>query len=127
LKELFPGRTIVQVYSENVNRGGGGLNCITQQQPASATFARACGWAKVKVDVDVTPLYVHAAGHAQLGAVSRLNRFGQDIYLERLSSTDTRVQVRVAGSSRMSGEVGWVESAAIESAGEKCPGVYARN
>ena len=31
---LFPGRRIVQVYIENVIRGGGGMNCITQQQPA---------------------------------------------------------------------------------------------
>ena len=31
---LFPGRRIVQVHIENVIRGGGGMNCITQQQPA---------------------------------------------------------------------------------------------
>ena len=31
---LFPGRRIVQVQIENVVRGGGGMNCITQQQPA---------------------------------------------------------------------------------------------
>jgi agmatine deiminase len=34
LRKLFPGREIARVYSENVNRGGGGMNCITQQQPA---------------------------------------------------------------------------------------------
>jgi agmatine deiminase len=120
MKVLFPGREIAQVYSENVNRGGGGLNCITQQQPASAAFAATCGWAKVKVDVTVTPLYAAHAGDVQIGQVPRLNPSGQDIYLERLSSTDTRVQVRVSGRSRLDGEVGWVDKDAIESAGERC-------
>ena len=127
LAALFPGRRIVQVYSENVNRGGGGLNCITQQQPASGAFAQQCGWAKVKVDVGVTPLYVRSEGDARLGAVARLNRFGQDIYLERLESEATRVQVRVAERSPLDGEIGWVERDAIESAGEKCPAVYSRD
>ena len=127
LQRLFPGREVVQVYSENVNRGGGGMNCITQQQPASASFARECGWAKVKVDVSVTPLYAGPYGDARFADVSRLNRWGQDIYLERLSSTETRVQVRVSGPSRLDGEIGWVELSAIESAGEKCPSVSARD
>jgi agmatine deiminase len=35
LKRLFPGRRIVPIHSENVNRGGGGMNCITQQEPRS--------------------------------------------------------------------------------------------
>jgi Porphyromonas-type peptidyl-arginine deiminase len=76
LRTLFPGRQIVQVYSENVNRGGGGLNCITQQQPASAAFAQTCGWAKVKVDVNVTAFYADPEGSVDVGTVSRLNRFG---------------------------------------------------
>ena len=36
LKRLFPGRRIVPIHSENVNRGGGGMNCITQQEPRSS-------------------------------------------------------------------------------------------
>jgi len=36
LKALFPDRKVVPVFSENVNRGGGGMNCITQQQPAAS-------------------------------------------------------------------------------------------
>ncbi len=35
LAELFPGRKIVQINAENINLGGGGIHCITQQQPAS--------------------------------------------------------------------------------------------
>lgn len=127
LQRLFPGRKIVQVYSENVNRGGGGMNCITQQQPASATFARMCGWAKVRVDVPVATLYASQFGHSVVGAVSRLTKSGGDIYLERLSSSGNRIQVRVVGRSALNGEIGWVDGDDIESAGEKCPGVYSRN
>ena len=127
LRELFPGREIVQVYSENVNRGGGGMNCITQQQPASATFARLCGWAKVQVDAQVATLYAAPIGQHALGTVPRLTRSGGDIYLQRLSSSGKRVQVRVVGAPRLHGEVGWVDEEDIESAGEKCPAVYSRN
>jgi hypothetical protein len=81
----------------------------------------------VKVDVGVTPLYVRSEGDARLADVARLNRFGQDIYLERLESEPTRVQVRVVGRSPLDGEIGWVEREAIESAGERCPAVYSRN
>jgi Porphyromonas-type peptidyl-arginine deiminase len=41
LHQLFPEREIVAIHSENINRGGGGMNCITQQQPASTTSAGA--------------------------------------------------------------------------------------
>ena len=127
IRRLFPGREVVQAYSENVNRGGGGFNCITQQQPASASFAAACGWARVTVDAGVAALYAAPAGAAEVGRVPRLNRVGQDVYVERLASAGTRVQVRVSGSSPLDGEVGWVEESAIESAGEKCQSVYARD
>jgi agmatine deiminase len=127
LKRLFPGREIVQISSDNVIRGGGGMNCITQQQPASARFADACGWAKVKVDVGQTPLYAGPRGSSTLGTVSRLSRRGTDIYLERLSSSQDRVLVRVEGPSRFDGPVGWVDAKSIESAGEKCPSVYSSN
>ena len=100
LKRLFPGREIVQAYSENVNRGGGGFNCITQQQPASAVFAEACGWAKGQGRGRAVPLYAEPAGAVQVGRVTRLNRFEQDIYLERLDMADARVQVRVSGPPR---------------------------
>jgi agmatine deiminase len=40
LKRLFPGRDIVPIHSENVNRGGGGMNCITQQEPVSSSTTR---------------------------------------------------------------------------------------
>ncbi len=126
LKELFPGREIAQVYADNVNRGGGGMNCITQQQPASAKFARMCGWAKVQVDAQATTLYVEPSGEAALGGVPRLSRFG-DVYLRRLSSSGKRVQVRVVGTVKLNGEIGWVEEDDIESAGEKCPAVYSPN
>ncbi len=124
LENLFPGREIAQVHIENVVRGGGGMNCITQQQPASRRFVRRCGWAKVKVDVETTALYVHSTGRATLGVVPRLTRSGDDVYLERLFSSDRRVRVRVVGDGGLDGEVGWVDENDIESAGEKCPNVY---
>jgi agmatine deiminase len=127
LKSLFPGRRIVQVYPENVIRGGGGMNCITQQQPASATFAGQCAWAKVQMAASWTTLYTSAAGSAALGIVTRITRSGADVYLERLASSNRRIKVRVHGPSPLDGRVGWVEAHDIESAGEKCPEVYLRN
>jgi hypothetical protein len=120
LKRAFPGREVVAVYSENVNRGGGGMNCITQQQPASAKFAENCGWAKVRVDAGATTLFVGPTGGAALGVVPRLARSG-DVYLERLSTSRGRVNVRVFGKT------GWVDSSDIESAGERCPAAYSLN
>ncbi|MFY7883034.1 MAG: agmatine deiminase family protein [Fimbriimonas sp.] len=35
LKRMFPTRTIVAIDVEAVNWGGGGIHCITQQQPKS--------------------------------------------------------------------------------------------
>ena len=120
LERVFPGRKIVQAYSENVNRGGGGFNCITQQQPASAGFAEVCRWAKVKVGVELVTVHAGPAGAERIGDVSRLSRFGRDIYLERLTSPGDRVEVRVSGETPLDGEVGWIDAAAIETAGEKC-------
>lgn len=127
LRELFPGREIVQLSPENVVRGGGGMNCITQQQPASSEFARACGWAKVTVDEQITNLYERSSGRSVVGRVPRLTRSGGDIYLERLSSSGGRVKVRVVGACDLDRRVGWVDADEIESAGEKCPGVYSPN
>ncbi len=122
LREVFPGREIVQVYSENVNRGGGGMNCITQQQPASARFAQKCGWAKVQVAAGVTTLFAGATGGAALGSVPRLG-----VYLKRLAASEKRVRVEVVGASRLDGRIGWVDEDDVESAGEKCPAVYSLN
>jgi hypothetical protein len=72
-------------------------------------------------------LYAGPEGNMQIAEVARLNRFNQDIYLERLSSTATRVQVRVVGPIALDGETGWIDKDAIESAGEKCMGVYSLN
>ena len=91
LKELFPGREVAQVYTENVNRGGGGMNCITQQQPASAKFAQNCGWAKVQVGAQSAALYAEPTGDAALGSVPRVTTSGGDIYLKRLFSWGNRV------------------------------------
>jgi agmatine deiminase len=33
LQELFPGRRITQVSIDNIALGGGGIHCITQQEP----------------------------------------------------------------------------------------------
>ena len=34
LQRLFPDRRIVQINPLEVNRSGGGMHCITQQQPS---------------------------------------------------------------------------------------------
>ncbi|RBB94355.1 agmatine deiminase family protein, partial [Pseudomonas sp. MWU12-2115] len=34
LRELFPGREVVQLDIDAVAAGGGGIHCTTQQQPA---------------------------------------------------------------------------------------------
>ena len=86
-----------------------------------------CGWAKVQIDAQIATLYAGPFGPSALGTVPRLTRSRGDIYLERLSSSEKRVQVRVVGATRLHGEVGWVDEEAIESAGEKCPAVYSRN
>jgi hypothetical protein len=127
LRRTFPGREIVQVHIENVVRGGGGMNCITQQQPASAQFARRCGWAKVEVDGPEATLYSGPSGTHSLGTVPRLSPSGHDVYLERLTTAGRRVKVRVVGACRLGGRIGWVDEDQIESAGEKCPAVYSLN
>jgi agmatine deiminase len=124
LKELFPGREVAQVYSENINRGGGGMNCITQQQPASARFARQCGWAKVQVATQSATLYATPTGAAALGGVPRLTISGAEIYLKRLSSWGKRALVLVVGECAFNGKVGWIDEDDVESAGEKCLNVY---
>ena len=99
------------------------MNCITQQQPASGRFAEACGWSKVTVAAQVANLYSSPIGGGILGSVRRLSSSGRDVYLERLSTLGRRVRVRVSPG----GEVGWIDQDALESAGERCPGVYTLN
>lgn len=33
-EQLFPGREIIQIYTLSINRGGGGIHCMTHEQPA---------------------------------------------------------------------------------------------
>jgi agmatine deiminase len=127
LEEVFPGRKIEQVYAENINRGGGGMNCITQQQPASVKFTKRCGWAKVQVAAQTATLYAAPTGDAQWGSVPRLARSGDDIYLKRISSWGKRVLILVVGASHLNGRIGWIDEDEIESAGEKCMDVYSPN
>ena len=35
MRRLFPGREIIQIDAENLNFGGGGMHCATQEQPAA--------------------------------------------------------------------------------------------
>ncbi|MBF0441799.1 MAG: agmatine deiminase family protein [Oligoflexales bacterium] len=39
LREVFPGRNIIQLDAEAFNHGGGGIHCNTQQEPASMGFS----------------------------------------------------------------------------------------
>lgn len=34
-KQLFPNRQVIQIYSRTVNRGGGGIHCMTHELPVS--------------------------------------------------------------------------------------------
>jgi agmatine deiminase len=120
LRQAFPGRDVVQVDIENVNRGGGGMNCITQQQPASAPFVESCGWAKVKVDATQATLYTMPRGGAVVATVTRLDADGDDVYLRTRSRVADRIEVQVTGASERSGTIGWIDAATIESAGERC-------
>jgi len=62
-----------------------------------------------------------------LGRVSRLTGSGGDIYLKRLFPAGKRVLVQIVGESSLEGRTGWVDEDDIESAGEKCAGVYSPN
>jgi agmatine deiminase len=37
LQQAFPHRKIIQIDAEPLNHGGGGIHCITQQQPKGRT------------------------------------------------------------------------------------------
>jgi hypothetical protein len=58
-----------------------------------------------------------------LGSVRRLTSGGSDVYLERLSTFGRRARVRVSPGS----QAGWIDQDDLESAGERCPGVYTLN
>jgi hypothetical protein len=127
IRTAFPGRKLVQIDIANVNRGGGGMNCITQQQPASSRFDDRCGWSRVRVDSQVAKLYAAPVGGASVGVIARLTRYDEDIYLRRLASLGNRVRVRIDAPTSQDGMIAWVDAHDIESAGEKCPGVYSLN
>ena len=40
VQELFPDRHIVQIFINNIAVGGGGIHCITQQEPAAQDIHR---------------------------------------------------------------------------------------
>ena len=119
IRSAFPERKIVRIDIENVNRGGGGINCITQQQPASARFVEACASMKVKVDVAAARMFAAEKGDELLGTVNR-HAGGEPIYLRRDRSASGRVHVTVDGKSPLAGKSGWIDARDVESAGEQC-------
>ena len=119
VRRAYPDRRIVRIDIENVNRGGGGINCITQQQPASARFVEACPWMKVKVDVPAARLFAGAVGDEAVGSVPRHER-GEPVYLRRDRSESGRVHVTVQGGGALAGKSGWIDASELESAGERC-------
>ena len=119
IRRAFPERKIVRIDIENVNRGGGGINCITQQQPASERFVEACQWMKVKVDVAAARMFASEVGDESLGAVMR-HAAGESIYLRRDRSASGRVHATVEGNSPLAGKSGWIDARDVESAGERC-------
>ena len=44
LEQLFPGRAVTMVDLNDIAPGGGGIHCITQQQPASVRSSGGSGW-----------------------------------------------------------------------------------
>lgn len=38
LTSLYPGRTVVQVNIDGIASGGGGIHCVTMQQPDFTSF-----------------------------------------------------------------------------------------
>jgi hypothetical protein len=119
---VFPGRKTVQIDPSNIVRGGGGMNCITQQEPASASFARTCGWARVQVRARFTVLHSDPDSGEELARIPRLTPSGEDVYLRVLSSGNRRTRVEVVGATACGSCAGWVETDEIEAAGEKCAG-----
>ncbi len=103
------------------------MNCITQQQPASAKFLQKCGWMKVQVAAQNAILYSAPAGGSSMGSVPRVTASGDNVYLKTLSSWGNRTLVLVVGEFKLNGRIGWVNEDDIESAGEKCPSAYSIN
>jgi hypothetical protein len=125
VRRAYPDRKIVRIDIENVNRGGGGINCITQQQPASARFLDACAWRKVKVDVGSARMFTDETGDEGIGTVLR-HQGGETIYLECDRSDSGRVHVTVHGNSPLAGKSVWIDARDVESAGEQCDGCMGR-
>ena len=125
VRRAYPDRKIVRIDIENVNRGGGGINCITQQQPASARFLEVCAWRKVKVDVGSARMFTDETGDEGVGTVLR-HQGGETIYLECDRSDSGRVHVTVHGDSPLAGKSGWIDARDLESAGEQCDGCMGR-
>jgi hypothetical protein len=125
VRRAYPDRKIVRIDIENVNRGGGGINCITQQQPASARFVEACPWMKVKDDAVAARLFADERGDAVVGTVPR-HQDGEPVYLLRDRSESGRVRVTVRGPGPLAGRSGWIDARDVESAGERCAELMGR-
>jgi agmatine deiminase len=119
IKNVFPDRTVATINEiENINRGGGGINCSTQQQPASGTFADACGWVKVKHSVPGSILYTEP-GKKIVGEVKRFEQ-AENTYLKVVSRRAGWLQVSVKSKTKLNGKTGWISATTVEAAGEMC-------
>jgi hypothetical protein len=96
--------------------------CQRERPPGNDAGAdkKPCPWVRVRAGATETALYAAASGSALLGSVPRSARGGGDVYLQRLATSQARLQVLVVGNTPANGTLGWVERDQVEGAPGRC-------